>query len=284
MHTKSHLLGRYILSLLLFVFIVLTVCFSFFSLSNLRAQSQVAVTGFVSGPMGVKISGVKVGIYQSSAISDDSGKYTLTNVSSGWNKMYVQALGYETVEQDIFVPFGTAIEQNISLSNLNYATIKGRISSFDTQLNFQNASLTVNTTPVLIDDKGVFFTDKLDIQKVSLLLKVVGYEDYYSTIDLQNGPNDIGEIKLIPSKEPTKLLLKSQIRNLPLYNTTITLNDTLVQTDDYGMLSLKGYVNDDLLKIDVKGYEKKSIFVDSSKPILEVSLDTLNIENNIFIK
>src|SRR3546814_13333453 len=63
-----------------------------------HAQSQVNVSGIVSGPDGNPIAGVTVSLEgtNSAVATDNAGRYALNNVASGGTLVF-QAVGYETI-------------------------------------------------------------------------------------------------------------------------------------------------------------------------------------------
>jgi hypothetical protein len=280
MHTKPNQLGQYTLSLFLFIIIVLFSFFSYLSLSYIRDRSLVSLNGTILTSSGTKIAGAQLRILGSNTVSDSNGNYLLSNIPSGWNKLYTQAVGYGSIEQELFAPFGTDSTINIVWPSVDRASIQGRVVVLENEVDAKRMIVKANTVTIPVNNKGNFMVDNLEPQKISLLVSFEGYEDYYSTINLQTGINEIGDIVMVRLKEPVKLLIKGKNPNIPLYNTKLIFNGTEVRSDNYGMVSLKnaGFVNGDNLKIQVNGFEEKTVIYDETKEILDITVDLLAIE------
>jgi hypothetical protein len=202
--------------LILFCTLVGISSFSYSTLQEVQKLSKVTLQGVVANPSGVAVVGVRVVVGDSSSKTDVSGGYQIQDLKWGWHKLSVEVDDYLPFQKDIYLPFGNAAYQKIDLEVIDYARLRGYLVSDDTAAFEKNKSdmvFKVNSTVVQLQPDSTFETDKISIQKVSIFIQVPGFEDYYKTITLKNGINNVGSIVLnkklaIPNLEINDLFSK----------------------------------------------------------------------------
>lgn len=125
-------------------------------------------TGTITGTIvedssGATVSGVNITTSPATnaATTDQSGSFTLSNVTPGSYKVEASKYGYRFTTADVMVNAGRITTVNITLSKSNLGVLQGRVESWLTGQNL--AGITISTDPVtktvVTDQNGEFEID-----------------------------------------------------------------------------------------------------------------------------
>jgi Carboxypeptidase regulatory-like domain len=274
MKPKYKQLAYFFVTFLFVCIIAGVVVFSYFTLQEIQNQSKVTLSGVVADSVGKPVQGASVMVEGRLVQTDVTGSYTLRDLRWGWSQLKVEADNYLPYLQDIYLPFGKISSQRVLLESVNYAILRGSIYSGDNQqfdLNKQQIIFKVNSIPVLLKSDNTFETDKIAIQKISILIQVPEFEDYYKTVTLTAGINNIGPIKLNKKVSQPKIQLKNVTSEKIVANQEISLNKVIIQTDEDGFLQLENtqLKNGDVLNLKINGFKEKNvIYLNSQEPLI----------------
>lgn len=184
----------------IFTMIVIGLCvFSFFTLQKIQDLSKVTLEGAIVAINSDPISNASIKVEDKITKTYIDGKYSIDNLKWGWNQVTVEADNYTPFQTQIYLPFGKTSYQRIYLEDVDYTILKGSVVSEDINYftqNKQNIVVKINSLTVPLNADGTFETDKIAIQKVSILIQAPYYDDFYTIFDLKSGINDIGDIIL----------------------------------------------------------------------------------------
>jgi Carboxypeptidase regulatory-like domain len=277
MQQKRYQLGQALLSFILVVIASGVLIFATLSLIELQKQSRITLTGVVSSSIGKPVTNATISLQGQQSMSDNTGSYTFGNLKWGWNTLEAEADGYLSYKEDIYLPFGSQIDQPIQLENINYAILKGKIVADDTQLfeqNKANITLKINSTKVLVNADGSFETSKVNIQKVSVNIITPGFDDVYKIIELNPGINEMAPIPLQKSSA-FGLQLKNVDTGKSLFNAPVLINDEKVSTDSDGLVDLTQmrFIPGDTISIKTNGFREQSFIYSKNLGKLEILLE-----------
>ncbi|MBC7472369.1 MAG: carboxypeptidase regulatory-like domain-containing protein [candidate division SR1 bacterium] len=190
----------YLCVIFIFTLAVISMCvFSYFALQKIQDLSKVTFEGIVIATNSEPINNANIKVEDKYTKSDYNGKYSISDLKWGWNQVTIEADNYVSFQTQVYLPFGKTSYQKTYLEGVNYTILKGSIISEDSNYlaqNIQNIVIKINSLAVPLNVDGTFETDKIAIQKVSILIQASFYEDFYRTIDLKSGVTDIGDIIL----------------------------------------------------------------------------------------
>ena len=180
--------------------------------------------------------------------------------------------------QDIYLPFGKPTFQKVVLESVNYAVLKGSVYTDDKELfekNKQQIIFKVNSTPVSLNQDNSFESDKIPVQKISILIQVPEFEDYYKTILLAGGTNNIGPIMLNKKVSSPKIQIKSVNSEEKISTQEVLLNEVVLKTDEEGFLQLVNtqLKNGDILNFKIKGFKEKNVIYNASPEALVIFVE-----------
>jgi hypothetical protein len=268
----------YFTVILLFTFIAISICvFSYFTLEEIQKSSKVSLAGIVRDKLGAPIMDASVTVDNKMIKTDYTGSFIISDLTWGWNDLKVEADSYRSYEYQTYLPFGTKTFYSAVLESENHAIITGFITSNDNQIfekNRQSIIFKINSSNVQIKNDNTFVTDKIGIQKVSILIQVPEFEEYFKIVELKSGINDIGTIKIVKKTTNRSIGLKDN-NDLPISNSSVIFNGIVIKTDREGFLSLSDaqLENGELIKIQANGFKEKNLIYNATLLDTIITLD-----------
>ena len=278
MHKQKSSIGKTIIISILFIIGIIFLVVNILTVSQIRKLASVSIRGVVASDLGKPIKNAIVTIQNTRSRSDETGEYILPNLKWGWNTIQVDADGFLPYQDTVYLPFGTTTYDVAQLRSINFATLKGRLKSnnqsfFDA--NFTQAKIKINSSKVDLQSDGTFESEKISIQKVSLLISIPGYDDYYKIFELGQGQNDLGDIELVRSTK-FSLQLKNKDTGKPIQTSEITINNKKFSTEFDGSidLTLARFLIGEKLNIEVDGFKDQSVIYQNNLGSVEILLES----------
>jgi hypothetical protein len=214
MKPKSKNLLYSIVSLVLFCIIIGVLVFSYFSLQRVQSLSKVSLRGTVTNANGKLLKGAGVILGDKYTQTNEAGDYVLQDIKWGWAQLRIESENYLPFQSDLYLPYGRPAYQNVRLESIDYAIVRGSLG-FDADTdtivaNNPDIVFKINSLPVRLNSDYTFETDKVAVQKISIFIQLPGYEDYYKTIVLERGINNIGTIALTKKTTVKETATKSE--------------------------------------------------------------------------
>jgi len=225
------------------------------------APTTARLSGIVQDSSGTPLQDVVVSAGLSTATTDATGTYQITNLSPGDATITASLPGYQTATAMVNFVAGNSYTFSPTLyadgQALPNTSVQGLVVDATTSSPIPGATVTLNGTTQTADATGKFlFTDAV-VGGFTIQVSATGYQTVNGTGTLAAGANDLGEISLSPA--PTTARLSGVVQDssgIPLQNVVVSAGTSTAMTDASGAYQITNLSpGDTTITASLSGYQ-----------------------------
>ena len=191
-------IGKWLFGASVFVAIALVWGIYFFSTQYL-GKSNANISGIILFDEKPLID-VNVSIGDDSALTDENGYFSISNISYGRQKLIIEKTGYQTQEKNIFV---WKKSQKIGKIKINkdtkgFVVFSGNVFDSFNKKPLKGAIVEMGGSNTMTNDIGEFQFDSLERGDYTLSISAIGYKDVFQDISIGEEKNISKDFFLSP--------------------------------------------------------------------------------------